>query len=43
MLKMGVINMSIDSKYSLEYHFNSLEEILWKWHTNLAWKYCLII
>ena len=43
MLEVRVVNVSINSKKSLEYHFDDVCEILREWYTEGAWKDLFII
>jgi len=41
--EMGMVDMSIDTKQSLEDGFDNLLEILWKWYAYFGWEDCFII
>jgi hypothetical protein len=38
MLEVSVVNVSIHSEQSLEYHFNDADEVFRKGNANLTWK-----
>ena len=43
MLEMRVVNVSINSKKSLEDNFDDVCEILGEWYTECAWEDLLVI